>query len=731
MKRIEALEIAGFRGAVRPVRIAFDAKNLVVIYGEDKAGKSTIVDALDAVCNRRYDLLAAEAAPHILLRVGGRDWMAGSDEVDGPADADEARPRALILRRAQAQQVATAPPGSRQEVIRAFIDLPGIARSEHALRAAITRVAEEAAAAAEDTARDVSTMDTLWRNAGKPGASCESWVEGKAAADLAALKAELDVFSDALNHLKAAEAAHARMTKTGEEAARSRQTAVVAEAALAEALRTSDESDPDLLEVLVRLQDYLRDRPAPDACPVCGSREKAQNLHGSVAAYLTRTEWLRTLNDRLQEAEQVQRDGEAVARQARADFAAVAAGLSWYEGKPGGWVPAVAEAMDEEAQSRLASARASRPRMTKHVGVAAKALKSINMRREVYRNWQKHGTEMRRLEEVARRLKALLTVVLAERDRYIEERLAEIAEGAGRMYSGLCPREHDSAVRIAALIRGDAPVGGASSGLGRGCAPNLDALGICLFLAVAQSSHRDGRLVVMDDVLSGADPAYLSRFLDMLEAEAPKSPPLIVTSHYQKCQERYRGQRSGKVQLIELAPWSLQSSLFFVQTRTASEQLRAQMEDPNLYDPQVAAVKAGVLLERALNFLTLHYNLRMPLQERAVYTLGPLLSGIKDNKLLLRDLGTESPGGSAAVGLEKLISAAADSAWVRNHAAHDNSGDGAHSADVETFVRAVLALSDALICEFCGDMPQTDRGTFWQCGCKKGPRLFPHKRPSA
>lgn len=731
MKSIETLEISGFRGATRPVEIAFDNKNLVLIYGEEKAGKSTIVEALDYVCNRRHDppLPAEGTDPHVRLRAGGQEWTTGAGDA-GHGDP----PRALVLRRNQVQQVTGASLDARPEAIRAFVDLPGISGSEAALRAALAQTTQKYLAAKQERDKAASTMDTLWRNAGKPGESCEDWIRVKAEADLTALKDELEDFKQALERLKVVENTHARMVKVGDEARRVSQTTDAAEAALAEALGALNEMDPEILDIMLRLRDHLLGHPAPEACPICGSVEGASGLAARLDNHLARTEQQRALRGAVQLAQQERGEAQAVHRQAVIDFTLAAADLSWYEGKPGAWVPAAPMANATEAEHRLAQAKVSKPRMAKHVGVAAQALKALKMRREVNRDWQKFAGEAQCLEDLSHRLEAMLAVVKAEREKYVNSLLVAAAEDAVRMYACLCPNERGTEARISALL-GLMPVEGAPpnpTASGPECDPHLDALGVCVFLAIAQSSHRDGRLVVLDNVLSGLDESQLGWFLDMLEAEAPHSPPVIVTSHYQKCRDRYRARRSGKVQLIELAPWSPQFGIYLVQTKTASVQLRALLH-PEHYDPQVAASKAGILLERLLDFLTLHYNAKMPRQETRNYTLGKLLSGVKSNTALLRDLRTEPAGDGAGITLKELIDDAARGDHIRNEigAHHNIAAAGTHSREVAEFVENVLALSDALVCAECGELPQTDRGTFWQCGCKRGPRLFPHRPSSA
>src|SRR5436309_3054049 len=50
--RIERIDLDGFRGATTPITILLDPNRpMVVIFGDNGTGKSTILDAIDMVCN--------------------------------------------------------------------------------------------------------------------------------------------------------------------------------------------------------------------------------------------------------------------------------------------------------------------------------------------------------------------------------------------------------------------------------------------------------------------------------------------------------------------------------------------------------------------------------------------------------------------------------------------------------------------------------------------------------
>jgi recombinational DNA repair ATPase RecF len=52
MKALKRLELTAFRGASRPLTLDFDpSKPVIVLFGENGTGKTTVTDALDAVGN--------------------------------------------------------------------------------------------------------------------------------------------------------------------------------------------------------------------------------------------------------------------------------------------------------------------------------------------------------------------------------------------------------------------------------------------------------------------------------------------------------------------------------------------------------------------------------------------------------------------------------------------------------------------------------------------------------
>src|SRR2546423_6562125 len=115
---IERIALRYFRGATTSTDLVIDGeKRVVLIFGENGTGKSTIVDAIDLVCNQSAGSLAERSSTQpkqhlaaighspkemaVAITCGGRTWTGTHSGtrivVTGPGDP----PAAQILRRPQ------------------------------------------------------------------------------------------------------------------------------------------------------------------------------------------------------------------------------------------------------------------------------------------------------------------------------------------------------------------------------------------------------------------------------------------------------------------------------------------------------------------------------------------------------------------------------------------------------------------------------------------------------
>jgi hypothetical protein len=266
---------------------------------------------------------------------------------------------------------------------------------------------------------------------------------------------------------------------------------------------------------------------------------------------------------------------------------------------------------------------------------------------------------------------------------------------------------------------------------------HLDTLGICVFIALAERDQEAGTLLVLDDVLTSADQAHIDRFIDMVHEEL--SIPLLITTHYRPWRDRYRylSAPAGKVQLIDLLPWSQQRGIRHTKTRLEVEDLK-EMAAAEPIDRQSLASKAGVLLEAVLRHLCILYECRLPLKASGGHTLGEYLSGL-DSKLrkLIRCVATcqgTLPGQKVEVAVEikPLLDAIESTTWVRNLVgAHFSlSGMDVTDGQVVQFATATTALLEALVCSQCGELPRKNSGSYFVCACK-AQQLHPLTSPGA
>jgi len=127
--RIESLTLNKFRGSTSSLNITFDTtKSLVMIFGENGSGKSTIIDGIDFISNRSFGSLEDRSVPtgkgrlltslgadadelEVKLRFNGSSWtgkMSSKNKttISGPENC----PKVHILRRSHLSQIIDSTP---------------------------------------------------------------------------------------------------------------------------------------------------------------------------------------------------------------------------------------------------------------------------------------------------------------------------------------------------------------------------------------------------------------------------------------------------------------------------------------------------------------------------------------------------------------------------------------------------------------------------------------------
>ncbi len=776
--RVSKLTMAGFRGATAPTAIEFDTtKPVVVIFGENGTGKSTIADAFDFICNRSFGSLenyslGEPAKKHVAsigrspgdvsvtLECGGKKWTAQLGR-DGPHVSPSAgRPEARILRRRAILSLIETAPKQRFDALKTFIAVPNIEKCEAALRDACNRTNASVNELVRATDQATDELITLWTAEGKPGASALSWANAEASKDPSLLWTNLAQINSLLQSYQEIESALSTLDHALAEERDARQTLHSAQTLLQQVEARTVQQSAQLLNLLCNAKAYVAERNALIQCPVCEQGVFSREL-------------LRRLEDRIGEMQELvaitaatataqhQLEGNLIAAdQARQDLLRKASALArllksctlteitalkldWdhFAALSGAEQPA--DAIEPQARELWTAVAASRHALEARRDADQKSVHQHNaIAGHVETLREKQGLAVAQFRLLAD-LQAALEIVMRQRKDYVEEILSDISAEVQTLYLTLHPNERIGRVNFylkpntIGSLEFDAQFQDVINLPPQAyySESHLDTLGICVFLALAKYFKTDNTVVVLDDVVTSVDGPHLDRFMRLLHEQARQFSQVIVTTHYRPWRDRYRWAKGSvaSTQVIELGPWSLDNGLQTGEFLTAIDELKVILAGPR-FDRQVAASKAGIVLESLLDFVTLKYRCSVPRNARNEYTLGDL-AGAVDAKLG-KELRCRK---SAAVGFPKtdvflkpILETATASQWIRNSVGCHFSSLGSEVCDgeVKDFVEAVLGLASHLICNACKTLPTRRPVGFWQCRCGQL-ELYPLVYPGA
>jgi energy-coupling factor transporter ATP-binding protein EcfA2 len=777
--KITKLSLFGFRGATQPIDITFDvSKPVTLLFGENGTGKSTIADALDFVCNRRFGSLedrSMSAQPKSHITSLGQDSRklkvslitpVGTFTAELTRDGPVVTPasgcvEARILRRSNVQQLLNAQPKQRFEAFKAFISVPAIERSENSLREAVRDAQNNYNEAVRAYTQANAALEGLWTSEGKPGPTALDWAATEATKDLSALETDVNSIKDISKAFEQTETALNSLDRALSEfsAAQAAQAKAEEEQAKVEAMQS--QSNAALLRLLQDAKAYVAVHKDSSECPVCEQSVENSKLLSRLDDRVTQMSDLSRTATAAGVAKRNTDAKQSVADQAKTDYcqqvkvlgASLKASslkevtdqdIQWTEYEDLLTHDQAAETLETKARKLFADTLSLKEALVTREQADQK---SINQHNAIKGHFDTHTEKLKTassFEKLSDKLTKALEVVSHERKTYIEGVLATIADEVERLYVKLHPGEGIGKIRfylkpkaIGSLefegqfqTKQDLPPQAYYS------ESHLDTLGICVFLALAKHFMTDNTVVVLDDVVTSVDSPHLSRFMRLLHEEAPNFNQVIVTTHYRPWKDRYRNARgpAAKTQVIELRMWSLDCGVQADEAITAIKELRAGLAESKM-DRQAIASKAGIQLESILDFLTLHYGCKMPRQDDPNYTLGALSMGI-DSKLgkLLRTL---TPGASGSPKVETLVKPLIDDltvdAWIRNRAGchFNNLGSEITDTQINEFGTKVLALADVLVCKKCETFPERKpSGSYWQCECG-GVELYPLVPPGA
>jgi len=777
-KRLEGLSLTAFRGATCRVDLSFDAsKPVIMIFGESGSGKSSIIDALDFVCNESAGPLAERKSTpvkeylpalssdartvRVEIRSGGHDWVGSLDGAAAKVVGPPGRPRARILRRNQILRVIEAPPAQRYDELRRFIAVPGVEKAEATLREAHRSVDENLDRAVSAKAQAESALQELWTAEGSPAPAAAAWAKSKAEQDSRRLAEKSDEASKLLESLTSLATAAERLHEAETAAGETRNSLNAAEAALADAEASSRVADAALLRLLEMAGEYVAAHADFTECPVCeqavdpavlAKRLSDRRLAAQALASAVRdaTKAKRSLESRAESLDREQVSVVPVAKEVVSRFKGAKLDSRFRESVDWDhYSDLFVEPPNGRAAERAALAiglyegcKPLEKLLTDERDSITADLAKLNAVRLHHRSLEKHTAGLTELAALKNRLEGALDLVEGRRKGYVDRVLASITGRVDGLYKRLHPGEGLGDVRFQL----DPARRGSLNFFGRFhdasdippqayySESHLDTLGICIFLALGEYYAEDAAILVLDDVLTSTDQDHLDRFIDLLHEEFNTGPQILLTTHYRPWRDRYRYARGpvGNVQLIELLPWSPLRGISHTKTKLEIEELEERLSAEPLNRQSVAS-RAGVLLESLLEHLAARYECAIPYRPAGNHPLGDFFAGLdgKLRKLLkVTRSGSASAGGAAEIEVRPLLDRVQAMTWVRDlDGAHFNlAGMDIPDSQVREFGQATCSLVRAIVCPTCGQLPRRNVGSGWACHCG-GTHLSPLAAP--
>lgn len=758
--RIERLQFTNFRGATKSVVFQFQPNHsIVLIFGENGTGKSTIADALDFVCNSDFGSLRLRSGTtprtHIVaaqgnasdleveMVYGGNTWRATLQN-GKPVTTPPQAPRAFVLRRTDITRIMEANDSERYKSLQEFITVPKIENAESTLRASYKTVENELQQAIQQKLTAETTLQEFWIAEGQPNSDYITWARTAIQKSLTILKQQINIHKTLLKALDDAVHAEQILIAANTSLQQVESDYLVLENQLHQASQT--ERNADLVTTLQAAQSYLTRHPETSSCPVCAKPEPHAALLAQIDAQLAQLRQIQTLRQQLEQR-------SSAVQQAKGAFSA--AHSAWHNEYTnliqllptasakvlnGVDIAAAATANDTETHTTLQQLVSNRASLIQRIAQAEKIVNQHNALTTHLATIDQLSATMQGKYVLAEHLKAMLAIVEEERKLFVENTINSISDTVTQLYQRIHPGEPIGNLSFGLKKNAKASLTLSSTfGSNNDVSPaayyseaHLDTLGLCVYLALAKVAGN--ALVVLDDVLTSVDDPHLDRVIDLIRDEAPNFGHVIITTHSRAWFNRMRQGQGMQAQLIELYGWDLHNGMYHSAAPLPIDELRTAVQSQKL-DRQAVASCAGILLEQMLDELALRFNCALPYKHPARYTLGELAQCF-DKKLqkLLQTEQLDAAGNiTAKYELHLLITAATTDILIRNQVgAHFNpDAAGISDAMVKQFGENVVKLADALLCPHCRQLARKNKsGSYWECGGSCGKiRLYPLHAP--
>jgi len=771
--RIKKLCIQNFRGATQTLDLTFDEKkSVLLIFGENGTGKSTIIDALECVASGTttfYDtwklgkgLRKETYIPtlgkslndvKIALEFGDNTYTATLNAKGIKLCNTPDRPQVKVLRRKSLQAFIDADPAQRYKEVSNFLDIPQIEASEASLRKAFKEAKQNFESATKANAQALETLQGLWEAEGNPGLgkefnSAEAWARKQSKSEINSLEKELTNLKEGVKLIENL-VTNAQNIKQGDiDFKQAEKEIQQAREQLATIESNSIQSNAQLVTLLEDAKIYLKVSP-DEICPVCEETKiEPNNLIQRLEQRITGMDKLKQANDVVKRAQKNLQTKSVLLQKIKENV------LNSGEKAQTHFVENIAnegsiqkQRTDKPEQAIKLAIALNKELTTQHdelqeqLDKIQKQSNTLTTIKQLVATLDEKSSEAKNAERLQKSLGQVVEIVETKRKAYVDTILIEIAQSVDTLYEKIHPEENIGHLKLKLDAKQQGSlIYGATFGGQDDIHPqpyysesHLDTLGLCIFLALSKRGKTDKTIVVLDDVLGSVDQQHLKKTLDMLLQEAGNFAQIVMATHYRPLRDQFRYARSPStpVQLLELKPWNIEQGIRSGKTPIYVQELKQQL-DEDTFRRDVIASQAGQLFENLLEFISRTYRCKVPHTIEPRFTFGELSSAPnKELKKKLKIIKKISDTEIVETELKTIYDKLDEAIGVRNLVGcHFNQWAGELAdQDIREMAELALEFADTLICSNCKSLATSNKsGSYWECSCKKT-QMHPLQQP--
>lgn len=775
MSKLNSILLKKIRGASNELLIEFDKRlDFSVIFGENGSGKSSIVDAFDFICNESIGSLEDKSLGknrkanysmtigcevndlEVKLNYDNKEWtskfMTGLvPNTTGPVG----RPVAKILRREKLLEFITKMPSERYQAIKSFIETPKCDKLYSLINSLKKAKKKEYDESVRSYNQAESALKKSWEDEGKKESDFLTWAKKEVSEDIKSLESKNN---DIKSIVRSCNSLNEFFEKIEKEKSDYDKLNLNLESKKTEIKKIiegeSGQNSSELIKVLESANDFFEKNTIISNCPVCEQ-------------IITQTQVKEQVKERLKSLDKIVMVTKDIDKDER-EFNELGVVLKRYQKDFISEIFNIYKILSNSVLNEVKSLSLDcseysifekdiviskeiyelSTKFYKYINpiVDFSSMENLNSKRinsynfiksqlDIVESSRKNAQDLEKLNE---RIDRLNNIVVETRNLYIENLLKSIESDIDSMYQKIHPNEHLGKLKL----KTDPDKKGSLDISATFCSKNdilpqayyseshLDTLGICIFVGLAKLFNSENTVLILDDIVTSSDQVHLPRFLKMLQDEIVNFEHTIVTTHYQIWRDKYRF-GSGNVQLIELMDWSIERGIRPAKTKMNIDELK-DYRNIEPIDKQIVASKAGIFLELILDNLALLYGCKLARKYQRDYTLGEYLSCFSSRlKKVMRIEVTDGKDVIEIIELKDILNILPEDSPIRNKVGCHFVEIGANYSkeDIKSMADNTIILSEALICNNCGELPFRNKsGSYYECKCNKK-RLYPLEEP--